>query len=128
MEEKKKIDASETVACIKIRMNEQDYYIPADRIESVTAEPEVVKVPGAQESIAGITLYKNRVVPYIYAGDGKRKGAEQTAACGMIVKMNDGTLAGFCVESVSERIYVPGSEIKELVTDKIQQLRRAKKQ
>lgn len=108
------------IPCIKVKVHEQDYFLPADQIENVTVNPEIVRVPGAQENIAGIAVYQKQVVPYIYIGQQK----QQVGICGIIVRRKDGTLVGFCAEQVSERIYISEREINEQITEEFQQLGR----
>lgn len=56
MEQSNNAERHGSVVCLKIKMGEQAYYIPVDKIENVRINPELVRVPEAPDGIAGLLL------------------------------------------------------------------------
>lgn len=101
------------MVCLKVRMGEQAYFIPIDKIENVRINPELVKVPEAPEGIAGLLLGDRGPVPYIVLKESQSGESKPDWKCGVEIKNGDGSLSGILCTDVEENIAVAPEVLTE---------------
>lgn len=77
-----------------LRSGEKKLLIDKNEIETVLMQPEIQKVPDADEAIQGISVYRDRLVIYYLFGE------HREARCGIIMKSEKKFLIGFTSDSV----------------------------
>lgn len=113
MEQSNNTERQGTVVCLKIKMGEQAYYIPIDKIENVRINPELVKVPEAPDGIAGLLLGDRGHVPYIVVEECQSGENKPDWKCGVEIKNGNDSLLGILCTDVEENIAVAPEVLAE---------------
>lgn len=98
---------SRAVACVKIGVRDQDYFIPIDEIEGVRMNPRLVRVPEAPDGVIGLFLGEKGPVPYICLGDSDMCEDEAGWHCGIEIKNADGQILGILCTRIEENVEAP---------------------
>lgn len=80
----------------------QTFYVEKDKIAAILENPVIHKVPGADDKIAGLSLYDGRLAVYFYL-EGRYAGP-----CGVLLDTGEKILYGFTAESVGVEDMAPG--------------------
>lgn len=72
-------------------------YIEKEKVAAILSEPQIQRVPAADEKIRGLSLYNSQLVVYYQFGD-----RSQERNCGIIVKTDGGNLTGIIADYPSQ--------------------------
>lgn len=107
-----------SVRCITIKNGNGTYYIPLDKIKMLVTNPDIQKVPLAEEHIAGISCYNGEIVTYYRFGDTNTDAEteEEKVPCGILLK-KDPYYRGICATGVLEEAEVSEDELENQLVD-----------
>lgn len=80
---------------VEVRAGDRILYVETERIDEIVMNPEIYKVPQADECIRGIAIHEGKLVVYYRFGD------DETVRCGVLMKGKDEYRAGVPADEVT---------------------------
>jgi purine-binding chemotaxis protein CheW len=104
---------SREVQIVGFRVGRETYGVPITSLHEIVRVPEITAVPDAPEYMEGVINLRGKIVSVI---DLRKRFGEQRASGGrrnrILVVEHNGRLAGLIVDSASEVLKIPSSEIE----------------
>lgn len=95
---------------VEVRAGDRILYVEAERIDEIVMNPEIHKVPQADERIRGIAILEGKLVIYYRFGDG------ETVRCGILMKGTDEHRTGVTADEVTGEKAVDREELTLVVS------------
>lgn len=105
--------SSELIQLVSFMLADEEYGVEVLKVREIIRMPTITKMPNVPQHVEGIINLRGKVIPIISMrrrfGLMESEGGIQTR---IIIMDVCGTLTGFIVDSVSEVIRIPNSEIQ----------------
>lgn len=87
---------------IGARVGDRVFYIEQKRIRGLVEKPEIFRVPGGAAQLEGISLFENKLVAYVSAGEAGH------CRCGVVFDAGENVLYGMGADELWNEETSPG--------------------